>query len=245
MNAASRPRLIVALDVPRLDQALELVARLRGLDVIYKIGYEALFGYGEALRRHLEDEGVEVFIDGKLHDIPRTVVAAVRALVRPGVRILTVHALGGHEMMAAAVEAADEAAAAQGIAPPGIFAVTILTSIAPEELNELGLQGGPGENVMRLAALARDARCAGVVCSAHEVRDLKAYFASEFAALCGGIRPAGGAHGDQKRVATPRLAVENGADYLVVGRPITEAPDPAQAARAILDEMAEAAGVRA
>jgi orotidine-5'-phosphate decarboxylase len=239
------PRLIVALDVADLGAALELVDRLRGLEVIYKVGYEALFGYGEALRAKLEAAGAEVFIDAKLHDIPRTVAAAVRELVRPGVRIMTVHALGGHEMMAAAVEAAAEAAGKLGIEPPGIFAVTILTSIAPEELNELGLQGGPGENVMRLAALARDARCAGIVCSAHEARDLKAYFGSEFAALCPGIRPTGGAHGDQKRVATPRLAVENGADYLVVGRPITEASDPAPAARAILEEMAEAAGVRA
>jgi orotidine-5'-phosphate decarboxylase len=98
---------------------------------------------------------------------------------------------------------------------------------------------------MRLAALARDARCTGVVCSALEARDLKAYFGSDFAALCPGIRPAGGAFGDQKRVATPRIAVENGADYLVVGRPITEAPDPLRAARAILDEMSEAAATHA
>jgi orotidine-5'-phosphate decarboxylase len=245
MSNALRPRLIVALDVPSLDDALRLVERLRGLDVIYKVGYEPLFGYGEALRRELESAGVNVFIDAKLHDIPRTVGAAVRELVRPGVGILTVHALGGHEMMSAAVEGANEAAAALGIATPGIFAVTILTSIAPEELNELGLQGGPGENVMRLAALARDARCAGVVCSAHEAKDLKGYFGADFAALCPGIRPAGGAHGDQKRVATPRSAIENGADYLVVGRPITEAPDPAAAARAILDEMADAAAAHA
>jgi orotidine-5'-phosphate decarboxylase len=239
MSAA--PRLITALDVATLDDALRLVESLAGLGVIFKVGYEPLFGYGERLLRELEAAGVEVFIDAKLHDIPRTVEAAVRELVRPGVRILTVHALGGHEMMAAAVDAASQAAGALGIEPPGIFAVTILTSIAPEELNELGLQGGPGENVMRLAALARDARCAGIVCSAHEARDLKAYFGAGFAALCPGIRPAGGAHADQKRVATPRSAVESGADYLVVGRPITEAPDPAQAARAILDEMHEAA----
>jgi orotidine-5'-phosphate decarboxylase len=237
MSRAANPRLVVALDVDGIAAARDLVARLRDLDVVFKVGYEPLFGYGEQLRRELEEAGVDVFIDAKLHDIPRTVAAAVHALVRPGVTILTVHALGGHEMMMHAVEAANEAAAKLGIEPPGIFAVTILTSIAPEDLNELGLQGGPGENVMRLAALARDARCAGIVCSAHEARDLKAYFGADFAALCPGIRPLGGTHGDQKRVATPRIAIDNGADYIVVGRPITEAADPAAAARAILEEM--------
>lgn len=245
MKGAGVPRLIVALDVPTLDAALSLVEKLRGLDVIYKVGYEPLYGFGETLRRELEEAGVDVFIDVKLHDIPRTVAAGVRALVRPGVRIINVHALGGNEMMVEAVDAAHSAAAALGIEPPGIFAVTILTSIAPEDLNELGLQGGPGENVMRLAALARDARCTGVVCSAHEVPDLKAYFGADFAALCPGIRPSGGAHGDQKRVATPRVAVENGADYIVVGRPVTEASDPAAAVRAILDEMNDAAHAHA
>jgi orotidine-5'-phosphate decarboxylase len=234
---AAKPRLVVALDLPTLAEALAAVEALRELDLMYKVGYEPLYGYGDALRARLEALGVPVFLDVKLHDIPRTVAAAVRQLVRPGVEIFNVHALGGHEMMASAVEAAAEAADALGIAKPAVFAVTILTSIAPEDLNELGLQGGPGENVMRLAALARDARCSGVVCSAHEVRDLKAYFGSEFSALCPGVRPAGAAHGDQRRVATPRSAVEAGADYLVVGRPIVGARDPAAAARAILDEM--------
>ena len=110
----------------------------------------------------------------------------------------------------------------------------MLTSIAPEDLNELGLQGGPGENAMRLAALARDAGCAGVVCSAHEVRDLKRFFGDDFLTLTPGIRPAGSAHGDQKRVMTPAQAVDAGADYIVVGRPIVEAPDPLAAAKAIL-----------
>src|SRR6202042_1885280 len=121
-----------------------------------------------------------------------------------------------------------------------IFAVTILTSIAPEDLNELGLQGGPGENAIRLAALARDAGCAGVVCSAHEAGDLKRFFGDDFLTLTPGIRPAGSAHADQKRVVTPAQAVAAGADYIVVGRPITEADDPLAAARDILAEMREA-----
>ena len=113
----------------------------------------------------------------------------------------------------------------------------MLTSIAPEDLNELGFQGGPGENAIRLAALARDAGCAGVVCSAHEVRDLKRFFGDDFLTLTPGIRPVGSAHGDQKRVMTPAEAVAAGADYLVVGRPIVEADDPVAATKAILEEM--------
>jgi orotidine-5'-phosphate decarboxylase len=148
-----------------------------------------------------------------------------------------VHALGGGPMMSAAVEASEERALELGIEPPQIFAVTILTSIATEDLRELGLSGGPGENVIRLAALARDARCAGVICSPREVQDLKAFFGSEFAVLTPGIRPGGSAHGDQRRTATPREAVVAGADYIVVGRPITEANDPAAAASAVLAEM--------
>ena len=167
----------------------------------------------------------------------------MRALVRPGVRILSVHALGGNEMLVAAVETARARAGELAIEPPKIFAVTLLTSLAPEDLNELGLHGGPGENVIRLAALARDARCAGVVCSPHEVRDLKDYFGSGFEALCPGIRPSGSAHGDQKRVATPESALAAGADYLVVGRPIVQASDPVAAARGILLAM-EAARAR-
>jgi len=234
---ATIPKLIVALDVERFEDAAELARKLAPLGVWFKVGYEALFGYGDAILRELEGHGADVFVDAKLHDIPRTVEAAVRALVRPGVRIITAHALGGNDMLGAAVAAARERAAELGIEAPQIFAVTILTSIAPEDLGELGLQGGPGENVMRLAALARDARCAGVVCSPHEVGDLKAFFGSGFSALCAGIRPAGAAHGDQKRVATPGSAVEAGADYLVVGRPIVEAADPVAATAAILAEM--------
>ncbi len=238
--SARLPQLIVALDVPTQDAALSLIDRLCRLDVMFKIGAESLFAYGDAVRHRLEKQDARVFADAKLHDVPRTVAAGVRALVRPGVTIITVHALGGNEMMVAAVDAAGERAAELEIAPPQIFAVTILTSIAPEELNELGLQGGPGENVMRLAALARDAHCDGIVCSPHEVHDLKAFFGSDLAALCAGIRPTGLAHGDQKRVATPAAAVESGADYLVVGRPITEAADPEQTVREILAEMAAA-----
>lgn len=231
------PQLVVALDVPSAQRAEELVDRLYEVDVILKIGLEALCGYPERILSYCETRDVRTFIDAKLHDIPRTVGAAMAQLVRPNVHIVNVHALGGLEMMRAAVDAAGERAAELGIEPPHVFAVTLLTSIAPEDLNELGLQGGPGENAIRLAALARDAGCAGVVCSAHEVPDLKQFFGDDFLTLTPGIRPAGSAHGDQKRVTTPAQAVAAGADYLVVGRPVVEAADPLAAAKAILEEM--------
>jgi orotidine-5'-phosphate decarboxylase len=237
---SAKPTLVVALDVDSPAKAKALVDSLAPLHVTFKVGYESLYGYGDALRAHLEATGADVFIDAKLHDIPRTVGAAVSALVRHGVRLLTVHALGGNDMMKEAVGAAEHRAKTLGIEPPKILAVTILTSIAAETLAELGLVGGPGENVVRLAALARDARCAGVVCAVNEVRDLKAYFGTEFAALCPGIRPVGSAHDDQRRVATPREAVVAGADYLVVGRPIVESRDPVAAAQAVLDEITAA-----
>ena len=230
-------QLIVALDVPGPDEAELLIDQLYELDVIFKIGFESLYGYADRIFAHCEARDVRFFIDAKLHDIPRTVAAGVRQLVRPGAHILNVHALGGHEMMQAAVERAHERAAELGMTPPAIFAVTILTSIAPEDLAELGLHGGIGENATRLAALARDAGCAGVVCSAHETRDMKRFFGDDFLTLTPGIRPAGEAHGDQRRVTTPAQAVEAGSDYLVVGRPIAMAADPLAAAQAVLREM--------
>ncbi len=230
-------QLIVALDVPSADAAERLIDQLYELDVIFKIGMESLYGYPERIFSYCEARDVRYFVDAKVHDIPRTVSAAIKALVRPGAHIINVHALGGHEMMRAAVDAAQERADDLGLRVPHIFAVTILTSHAAADLRELGLEGGPGENVTRLAALARDAGCAGVVCSAHEARDLKGFFGDDFLTLTPGIRPSGSDHGDQKRVMTPAMAVEAGSDYLVVGRPITEAPDPAAAARAVLDEM--------
>lgn len=234
---AAMAQLIVALDVPSADEAERLIDQLYELDVIFKIGMESLYGYPERIFSYCEARDVRFFVDAKLHDIPRTVAAAMTQLVRPGAHIVNVHALGGIEMMRAAVDAAQERAAALGISAPQIFAVTILTSHGPADLGELGLVGGPAENATRLAALARDSGCAGVVCSAQEVRDLKGFFGADFLTLTPGIRPAGTAHGDQKRVMTPAQAVAEGADYLVVGRPITEAADPAAAARAVLNEM--------
>lgn len=233
----NHPELVVALDVPDPERAVSLVDLLSPLGVLFKVGYEAFYGYGSIIGRALVRHESQYVLDLKLHDIPRTVHAGVKAVVTPGVRLLTVHALGGAAMLEAAVEAAHERAAELEIPIPEIYAVTILTSIGPEELGELGLSGGPGENAIRLAALARDARCSGVVCSVQEVATLKSYFGTEFGTFCPGVRPAGTAHGDQKRIATPRDARIASADYVVVGRPIVEDDDPVAAARAILEEL--------
>ncbi|MGR4063903.1 MAG: orotidine-5'-phosphate decarboxylase [Vulcanimicrobiaceae bacterium] len=230
-------QLVVALDVPGPDEAERLIDQLYDLDVIFKIGLESLYGYADRIFAYCEARDVRYFIDAKLHDIPRTVAAAMHQLVRPGAHSVNVHALGGHDMMRAAVESAETRAGELGMKPPMIFAVTVLTSIAAEDLAELGLHGGLGENATRLAALARDAGCSGVVCSAHETRDMKRFFGEDFLTLTPGIRPVGEAHGDQRRVTTPAQAVEAGSDYIVVGRPITTAADPLAAAKAVLGEM--------
>ncbi len=234
-------QLIVALDVDTPQQAEQLVDDLYELDLIYKVGMESLYGYGERLFAYLEARDVRHFIDAKLHDIPRTVAAATKQLVRHNTHILNVHALGGVEMMRAAIDATQERAHELHMSPPPhIFAVTILTSMNQNDLREVGLGEDPLEDTLRLASLAKEAGCSGVVCSAQEASVIKASLGSDFLTLTPGIRPAGADAGDQKRIMTPAAAVRAGADYLVVGRPITQAADPVAAARAILDECAAA-----
>jgi orotidine-5'-phosphate decarboxylase len=230
-------QLIVALDVDNPDEAERLIDELYELDLIYKVGMEPLYGYGPRIFSYMEARDVRHFIDAKLHDIPRTVGAAVKQLVRHGTHIINVHALGGHEMMSAAVQAANARAEELGMSRPHVFAVTVLTSMNQSDLLDVGLSGDVLENAVRLARLAKDAGCSGVVCSPHESCDIKASLGAQFLTLTPGIRPAGAAHGDQKRVTTPADAVRSGADYLVVGRPITCAPNAFEAAKAILDEM--------
>lgn len=230
-------QLIVALDVARAERAEHLVDELYELDLIYKIGFESLYGYGERIFSYMEARDVRHFIDAKLHDIPRTVAAAVEQLVRPNTHIINVHALGGAAMMRAAVEAAQRRAADLGTRAPHVFAVTILTSMAASDLAAIGLSGDASQNAARLALLAREAGCSGVVCSALEVRAIKAAAGEAFLTLTPGIRPAGSERGDQQRVTTPADAVRAGSEYLVVGRPITGAADPLAAAKAILEEM--------
>lgn len=229
-------RLVVAADTADREALLVLVRQLRRTVGMVKIGLEAFVACGPELVREVRGLDMPVFLDLKLHDIPNTVERAAAAAARLGVQLLTVHAGGGEHMLHAAV-AGTVAGTPTGQQPPRVLAVTVLTSLDDEALCQLGMPGTAGERVRAWAELAHRAGCAGIVCSPHEVAAMRAAFGAEFVLLSPGIRPAGGAPGDQKRIATPRAAVEAGATYLVVGRPITEAADPVAAAEAIVAQM--------
>ena len=222
-------RLIVALDFPDARAAFALVDRLEGAARWFKVGLELYIAEGNYLVAELQRRGFSIFLDLKLHDIPHTVASAVRAASRLGVNMLTVHASGGPEMLAAAVEATD----------PGLslLAVTVLTSIDGEQLEATGVHGTTAAQVERLATMAHAYGVRGLVCSPAEVAHLRTQLGSEPLLVIPGIRPEGAALGDQRRVATPAAAMAAGASYLVVGRPITRAVNPGAAARAILAQM--------
>ena len=228
----ARERLIVALDVPNAAQALALVQRLGNLVQWFKIGLELYLAEGNRIVEKVRERGHSVFLDLKLHDIPNTVAGAIRSVATSGAGKLTVHAAGGHAMLAAAQEAAESTPSA-----PHLLAVTVLTSMDQAQLAATGVSGSPTEQSLRLAALAYSAGIRSLVASSQEIAELRAHY-PDSRLVIPGIRPAGAAVGDQKRVATPASAIAAGADYLVIGRPITQAPDPAAAAQAILDEIA-------
>jgi orotidine-5'-phosphate decarboxylase len=231
-----RKRIAVALDASERSRILDL-ARLVGPEVgVLKVGLEAFCAHGPELVREVAAIA-PVFLDLKLHDIPNTVGGAAAAAARTGASILNVHAGGGLEMMRAAGERAREAAAAAGLPVPRVIAVTVLTSLDAAALSAVGLAGTPREAALRLALLARQAGLDGVVCSPEEIAAIRSACGPEFLLVVPGIRPAGSEAGDQKRIATPGAAARAGADLLVIGRPITGAPDPAAAARAIAAEI--------
>lgn len=229
----ARQRLIVALDVPDARAAALLVDRLEDTCAWFKVGLELFIGAGPAVLEPLLRKGHHVFLDLKLHDIPNTVAGAVRSAASLGVSMLTLHAAGGPAMLLAAREAAAKVANA-----PELLAVTVLTSMDAAQVRSIGLERSPAEQVELLARMGLSAGIRGFVCSPEEVATLRALTGPEGVLVIPGIRPAGGAAGDQKRIATPADALRAGASYLVVGRPITQAPDPAKAAEAILEEMA-------
>ncbi len=231
----ARRRLIVALDVADSKSAMRLVAELEGTCQWFKVGLELFVAAGPAVLEPIIGRGHDVFLDLKLHDIPNTVAGAVRSAVGLGVRMLTLHAGGGPAMMAAA-----KAALAGAANPPELLAVTVLTSMDSGQLHSVGLERAPGSQVELLAKIGLDAGIRGFVCSPHEVAALRALTGPEGVLVIPGIRPAAAAIGDQKRVAGPAEALRLGASYLVVGRPITQAPNPVEAANAILEEMAKA-----
>jgi len=233
--SVARRRLIVALDVPTAAAAAALVDRLQGQCDWFKIGLELFTVAGPPVVESILRRGHRVFLDLKFHDIPNTVAGAVRSAAALGVQMMTVHAAGGPAMLAAAKTALD------GISnPPELLAVTVLTSMDAEQLNAIGVSAAPGEQVESLARMAIDAGFRGFVASAQEVAHMRALTGPKGILVIPGIRPAGAESGDQKRIAAPAQALRDGASYLVVGRPITQASDPARAAEAILHEMAEA-----
>jgi orotidine-5'-phosphate decarboxylase len=232
---APRDRLIVALDTASLPEAEGLVERLAGGVGMFKVGAQLFTAAGPTAVEMVRKRGARVFLDLKYHDIPATVSGAVREAARLGVALLTVHASGGARMLRAAADAA----AAVGRERPRILAVTVLTSLDRATLQrELGVPSAVEGHAVHLADLAREAGCDGVVASPREAARLRALLGRGALIVTPGIRPAGGAADDQARTATPAVAVRAGADYLVVGRPITGAPDPAGAAAAIVAEIA-------
>ncbi len=225
-----RQRLIVALDVSTAAAARKIVAAVGDSAHAYKVGMQLYTAEGPSIVRELVGSGRRVFLDLKYHDIPNTVGAAVREAARLGASMLTVHASGGVKMLRAAVEAAQK---------PGllVLGVTVLTSLDDVELGKIGLRGGALDQVLRLAALALSNGCKGVVASALEAAALREEFGRDFTIVTPGVRLAGSGPNDQARVVTPSEAISAGASHIVVGRPITEASDPAAEARAILGQI--------
>lgn len=234
--AAPHERIIYALDVPDRAEARRQVGQLAGVVGVFKVGLELFVREGPEVVRMVREEGGDVFLDLKLHDIPATMLAAVRSAAALHPKFLTLHA-------EAVVGAGDEfPGAAPGVA---LLGVTALTSLSADHLAALGYAKAfqdPAEMVLKRAAMARDGGCAGVVCSGREAHRVRGRFGADFLIVTPGIRPVGSDADDQARAVTPSQAVAAGADYLVVGRPIRRAPDPRDAARRIADEIARAAG---
>lgn len=232
-------RLIVALDVETLAEAEGMVDRLRGLVTRFKVGSQLFTAAGPAAVETIHKRGAEVFLDLKFHDIPNTVAAAAREAARLGVLMFNVHASGGRAMMSAAAEGAAGAARELGVRRPIALAVTVLTSLDRGTLSrELGVAASVEGHVLHLARMAAEAGLDGCVASPNEIAALRTNRGRDWVIVTPGVRPAGAAAGDQSRIATPRAAARAGAHFLVVGRPITAAADPAAAAAAILQEMA-------
>lgn len=226
-----RDRLIVALDVPSIEMALSLVTRLGRSVTFYKVGYQLGYAGGLAFARQLIDDGKQVFLDFKLHDIGNTVEKGVESVAKMGAAFLTIHAYP--QTMQAAVKG-------RGASKLKILAVTVLTSYDDNDLANAGYRMKVGELAATRAQQARDLGIDGLVCSPEEAANLRKIVGGKMTLVTPGIRPAGSATGDQKRIMTPAKAIAAGADYLVVGRPITEAADPKAAAEAIVAEIAQA-----
>lgn len=232
--ASARDRLIVALDFPSAADARQMVAKLGDAVSFYKVGLETFTAAGPALVQELVAQGKKVFLDLKLHEIPNSVAGGTRSAAALGASMVTVHAANGPEGLRAAAEVQR--------ASPGltVLAVTVLTSLSATDLQRIGIHSTPEEQVLRLAKLAKDQGCGGVVASPEEAAKLRQLLGPEMAIVTPGIRPTGSDVGDQQRIATPAEAIRAGASHLVVGRPITRAADPKKAAEQILQEIESA-----
>lgn len=230
MNSGLAEKIIVALDVATTKEALKLVTLLAGDVGFFKIGLQSYTANGPALIRPISFLGPKVFLDLKLHDIPNTVAKAVESAGELGVKMLTLHLSGGSEMVRAAVAARRD--------DMMLLGVTVLTSSTDETLSETGISERTGEHVLRLARLGVENGIDGLVASPHEARMLRQEFGAKIKIVTPGIRPTGSSPGDQKRFATPREAIEAGADYLVIGRPIIADADPKAAVQRVVEELA-------
>lgn len=238
MTDASKitPRIIVALDFPQAAPALALAQKLDSSKCRLKVGKELFTSAGPQLVEQLQKLGFDIFLDLKFHDIPNTTAQACKAAAGLGVWMVNVHAMGGKRMMEAARETL-----ANVSHRPKLIAVTVLTSMAQEDLHGIGINSSPAHMVSLLADLVHNSGLDGVVCSAQEAASLRQQFGQEFVLVTPGIRPANAAANDQQRIMTPRMALDAGSSYLVIGRPITQAPDPLQALQDILKETGELA----
>lgn len=245
-------KLIVALDVDTKEKALNIVKKLKDSVKIFKIGSELFTSCGPSIVEEVKKSGAKIFLDLKLHDIPTTVAKTAVSLTRLGVDIMNVHALGGLEMMKKCAEIVREEAKKLKIEPPKVIAVTVLTSMDENNLKKIGVSDNMETQVLRLAKLSKDAGLDGVVASPSEVKSIRKNLGKDFLIVTPGVRPSwadkngpsknsgpilGLTQDDQKRVATPREAIDNGADFIVVGRPVIEAPDPVEAVKKILEEI--------
>ena len=216
------PKVVIALDYDNKQQALAFIEQLDPVSCRLKIGKEMFTHFGPEFVKLIVGKGFDVFLDLKFHDIPNTVAKAVKAAADLGVWMVNVHASGGRRMM----EAAKAILVPYGDKAPLLIGVTVLTSMYQNDLLELGIELSPAEQVKRLAILTKSSGLDGVVCSSHEAKELKALLGESFKLITPGIRPAGSDAGDQRRIKTPKQAMDSGSDYLVIGRPITQAEDP-------------------
>jgi len=230
-------RLIIALDLDSGEKALEIVRGLKDEVRFFKVGLELFSSAGPEIIGKIREAGCEIFLDLKFHDIPATVAKAAVAIVKYGSFMFNVHALGGYDMMKKAADEAKRESERLKVRCPKILAVTILTSMDENGLKKAGIDVSIEKEVLSLAGLAKDAGLDGVVASPKEAALIRKSFGREFLIVTPGVRPAWAASNDQKRIATPAEAMKAGSDFIVVGRPVTEAPDPVQAARDILKEI--------